>query len=174
MMDYSRYGIDPERAKEIIEEVAASSRARVDTPAVKQARQAVEAAEAHLDKVTMARGADGRSTYSFEDRSQALRDLEARKQELSKATNDASRKWREDRDAAVKKEADDKRAAEQAQRQAEQDAELKLRLRNVYLGTDAEYEAQYPALKAAYYERQALSQVDANVEQMRARYGGRF
>jgi phosphate starvation-inducible protein PhoH len=173
-MDYSRYGIDPERAKEIAEEVAATIPARTDTPAVKQAQQAVDAAEAYLDKVTMARGADGRSTYSFEDRSQAVRDLEARKQELSKASNDSARLWRENRDAAVKKAADDKRAAEQAQRQAEQDADLTARLRSVYLGSDAEFQRDIDSLKAAYYQRQALSQLDVDKAQMLARYGGRF
>jgi rubrerythrin len=175
--DPGRYGIDPARAKELAEAVAASQSDRTETQAVKQARQAVEAAEAHLHKVTMSRGADGRSTYSFEDRSQAERDLAALKKALNTAQNDAARKWREDRDAAAKKEVDDRRAAEQAAFAKEAEASHKEAYHRSYTeagGTGEQFEKAWPGIWADHLQREATARVENTMAQMRARYGGSF
>jgi hypothetical protein len=145
-----------------------------ETAGEKQARQAYQQAADHLERVKTAKDATGRPRFSFEERSQAERDLTQRQKEMWAANNSGARERYQAGLAAGRKEAGDKRAAEQAGLQAAQEAELKLRLRAVYLGTDQEYENHYEALKAAYYERQALNQIDVDKAQLAARYGGSF
>jgi flagellar biosynthesis GTPase FlhF len=188
-MDYSRYGIDPLRVAEILEEQNARiAEERANRPAyVKKAEQAYEDARLETRNRREARAEDDPRWNRWTDyqrsdvRSQyhalaeaAAKAEEAAKQHYVAESNRAAKEARESKEAVAKKVLDDKRAAEQAQRQAEQDAALTDRLRSVYLGSPAEFERDIDSLKAAYYQKQALSQLDVDRAAALARYGGRF
>jgi hypothetical protein len=170
--DYKAYSITPERAEAITRET--NQAAPAETSGEKQARQAYEQANRHLDRVLSTKDASGHLRYSSQDRHEAEQDLKTKEREMFLAQNEGAKQRRLAGREAVKAEEARKRAEVEARQQAEQEADLKQRLRGAWAGSDAEFIAAWPGLKQEYYSRQALSQLDADRAGLAARYGGRF
>ncbi len=172
-IDYSAI-VGIERAAELEAEAAAKAEQTAETRNERYTREAYDSAASHLERVKTTKDAAGQLRFSYQDRHAAEQDLEEKKKAMWAAQNEGAGYRRLKTLEAGKAAEQKKRDAQAAQEHAARDAALKTRLRSVYQGSDAEFESQFPALKAAYYERQALSQLDTDMAQLLAKYGGRF
>jgi hypothetical protein len=148
-----------------------------ELPEERAARLAADSAYKHLDRVKVAKYANGQPMYTWEDRTAAQDDFKEKFDAFNTASGTAARTRYLGKLAADKKAKADAQAAEEAKQQKA----AEVNLREQYLtdwkaagGDQKSFDASWESVRAEHYKRQVLERQAANRAAMLKNYSGRF